>query len=102
VPVIAAVAGSDHPDRELVELGREYLRLNAAEDAADEQCARSRKALTEPNVLRVARCIKLAFLRRNAMLVRPQDLADRMSGMRQPEDFRLPIDAARWCARPLR
>ena len=29
------------------------------------------------------------------MLVRPRDLADRMSGTQQPETFRLPIDAAR-------
>jgi hypothetical protein len=29
------------------------------------------------------------------MLVRPQDLADRMSGIREPEIFRLPVDAAR-------
>ncbi len=29
------------------------------------------------------------------MLVRPRDLADRISGARQPQIFRLPIDAAR-------
>ena len=29
------------------------------------------------------------------MLVRPHDLADRMSGVQEPEIFRLPIDAAR-------
>ena len=29
------------------------------------------------------------------MLVRPQDLADRMSGIREPEIFKLPVDAAR-------
>jgi hypothetical protein len=44
VPVIAAVAGSDHPDRELLELGREYFRLRAAERAADEHSARCYEA----------------------------------------------------------
>ena len=29
------------------------------------------------------------------MLVRPRDLADRMSGTEEPEIFRLPIEAAR-------
>jgi hypothetical protein len=29
------------------------------------------------------------------MLVRPRDLADRMSGIQQPEIFTLPLDAAR-------
>ena len=29
------------------------------------------------------------------MLVRPRDLVDRMSGVQEPEIFRLPIDAAR-------
>jgi hypothetical protein len=33
------------------------------------------------------------------MLVRPEDLADRMSGMQQPEIFTLPVDAARLKAR---
>jgi hypothetical protein len=44
VPVIAAVAGGDHPDRELLGLGREYLRLRAAERAADEHSARCYEA----------------------------------------------------------
>ncbi|SHL91089.1 hypothetical protein SAMN05444159_7165 [Bradyrhizobium lablabi] len=35
------------------------------------------------------------------MLVRPHDLAERMSGIRQPEIFRLPIDAARLKAREI-
>ena len=35
------------------------------------------------------------------MLTRPQDLADRMSGARQPEIFKLPIDAARLKAREI-
>jgi hypothetical protein len=35
------------------------------------------------------------------MLVRPRDLADRMSGARQPEIFTLPIDAARLKAREI-
>ena len=35
------------------------------------------------------------------MRVRPRDLADRMSGLRQPEIFRLPIDAARLKAREI-
>jgi hypothetical protein len=35
VPVIAAVAGGDHPDRELLELGRQYDQLRAAIKAAD-------------------------------------------------------------------
>ena len=35
------------------------------------------------------------------MLVRPRDLADRMSGTQQPETFRLPIDAARLRAREI-
>jgi hypothetical protein len=34
------------------------------------------------------------------MLVRPRDLADRMSGL-QPETFTLPIDAARQKAREI-
>jgi len=35
------------------------------------------------------------------MLVRPRDLADRMSGTQEPETFRLPIDAARSKARSI-
>ncbi len=35
------------------------------------------------------------------MLVRPRDLADRISGVRQPELFTLPIDAARLKAREI-
>ena len=35
------------------------------------------------------------------MRVRPRDLADRMSGLRQPQIFRLPIDAARLKAREI-
>jgi hypothetical protein len=35
------------------------------------------------------------------MGVRPRDLADRMSGIRQPEIFTLPIDAARLKAREI-
>jgi len=35
------------------------------------------------------------------MLVRPQDLADRMSGIPPPEKFTLPIDAARFKAREI-
>jgi hypothetical protein len=35
------------------------------------------------------------------MLVRPRNLADRMSGTQQPETFRLPIDAARLRAREI-
>jgi hypothetical protein len=35
VPVITAVAGGDHPDRELLELGREYVRLGGEIAAAD-------------------------------------------------------------------
>ena len=35
------------------------------------------------------------------MQVRPRDLADRMSGTRQPEIFTLPIDAARVKAREI-
>lgn len=35
------------------------------------------------------------------MLVRPRDLADRMDGIRQPEIFTLPIDAARRKAREI-
>jgi hypothetical protein len=35
------------------------------------------------------------------MLFRPQDLADRMSGPRQPEIFTLPVDAARRKAREI-
>jgi hypothetical protein len=35
------------------------------------------------------------------MLVRPRDLADRMSRTQQPETFRLPIDAARRRAREI-
>jgi hypothetical protein len=35
------------------------------------------------------------------MRVRPGDLADRMSGLRQPQIFRLPIDAARLKAREI-
>jgi hypothetical protein len=35
------------------------------------------------------------------MLARPHDLAERMSGIRQPEIFRLPIDAARLKAREI-
>jgi hypothetical protein len=35
------------------------------------------------------------------MVVRPRDLADRMSGTQRPEVFRLPVDAARWKAREI-
>ena len=35
------------------------------------------------------------------MLVRPRDLADRMSGTQQPEIFTLPIDVARCKAREI-
>jgi hypothetical protein len=35
------------------------------------------------------------------MLVRPRNLADRMSGTQQLETFRLPIDAARLKAREI-
>jgi hypothetical protein len=35
------------------------------------------------------------------MLVRPRDLADRMSGRQQPEIFEMPIDAARCKAREI-
>jgi hypothetical protein len=35
------------------------------------------------------------------MLVRPHDLAERMSGIRQPEIVRLPIEAARLKAREI-
>jgi hypothetical protein len=35
------------------------------------------------------------------MLVRPRDLADRISGIQQPEVFALPIDAARLKAREI-
>jgi hypothetical protein len=35
------------------------------------------------------------------MRVRPRDLADRMSGLRQPQIFTLPIDAARLKAREI-
>jgi hypothetical protein len=35
------------------------------------------------------------------MSVRPRDLADRISGLRQPEIFTLPIDAARLKAREI-
>jgi hypothetical protein len=35
------------------------------------------------------------------MLVRPRDLADRMSGIQQPEIFTLPLDAARLKAREI-
>jgi len=35
------------------------------------------------------------------MLVRPRDLADRMSGTQPPKIFRLPIDAARRKAREI-
>jgi len=36
------------------------------------------------------------------MLIRPRDLADRMSGtQQQPETFKLPIDAARLKAREI-
>jgi hypothetical protein len=35
------------------------------------------------------------------MLVRPRELADRMSAMRPPEIFTLPIDAARQKAREI-
>jgi len=35
------------------------------------------------------------------MLVRPRDLADRMSGIQEPEIFTLPIDAARLKAREI-
>jgi hypothetical protein len=35
------------------------------------------------------------------MVTHPRDLADRMSGPRQPEIFRLPVDAARRKAREI-
>ena len=35
------------------------------------------------------------------MRVRPRDLADRMSGLRQPQIFTLPVDAARLKAREI-
>lgn len=35
------------------------------------------------------------------MLVRPRDLADRISGAQQPQVFRLPIEAARRKAREI-
>jgi hypothetical protein len=35
------------------------------------------------------------------MLVRPRDLADRMSGIQQPKIFTLPLDAARLKAREI-
>lgn len=35
------------------------------------------------------------------MLARPRDLADRMSGLQEPETFTLPIDAARLKAREI-
>jgi hypothetical protein len=35
------------------------------------------------------------------MLVRPRDLADRISGERQPETFTLPLEAARCKAREI-
>jgi hypothetical protein len=35
------------------------------------------------------------------MLVRPRDLADRISGPQQPEKFTLPIEAARCKAREI-
>jgi hypothetical protein len=35
------------------------------------------------------------------MLVRPRDLADRMSGTHQPQTFRLPVAAARSKARAI-
>ena len=35
------------------------------------------------------------------MLVRPRDLAERISGVQQPETFTLPIDAARLKAREI-
>jgi hypothetical protein len=35
------------------------------------------------------------------MLVRPQDLADRISGLKPPEIFRLPVEAARRKAREI-
>lgn len=35
------------------------------------------------------------------MLFRPENLADRMSGLRQPEIFTLPVDAARRKAREI-
>lgn len=35
------------------------------------------------------------------MLVRPRDLADRMSGTQQPQTFRLPVAAARSKARAI-
>jgi len=35
------------------------------------------------------------------MLVRPRDLADRMSGPQPPQTFRLPVDAARLKAREI-
>jgi hypothetical protein len=38
---------------------------------------------------------------RHDMLVRPRDLADRISGAQQPEIFTLPIEAARRKAREI-
>ena len=35
------------------------------------------------------------------MLVRPRDLADRMSGTQEPRIFKLPIDAARYKVREI-
>jgi hypothetical protein len=35
------------------------------------------------------------------MLVRPRDLADRISGTQRPQIFRLPVDAARCKAREI-
>lgn len=35
------------------------------------------------------------------MLARPRDLADRISGIQEPETFTLPIDAARLKAREI-
>jgi hypothetical protein len=35
------------------------------------------------------------------LLTRPQDLADRLSGLQQPETFTLPVDAARQKAREI-
>ncbi len=35
------------------------------------------------------------------MLVRPRDLADRMSGLGEPETFTLPVDVARIKAREI-
>jgi hypothetical protein len=48
VPAIAAVASiDDHPDAELIELGREYQRLAALEKAVDEHYARCQAAYEE-------------------------------------------------------